>query len=175
MAEEALKNMFRDLYETYMESLLTAISTLRRVAVLHILIDKFGGRPARHKDIAREFRRVLSASEVSRILAKLVKSGLVEKRPDGSFKVTRLGRVVGKWLKLFVLWRIKDDPVGREHLRAAFDLALSVFRMRSENMDTEGYLEELRSGVEFLNELRSELEKELEVKKPPSPLRIALG
>ena len=174
MAEEALKNMFRDLYETYMESLLTAISTLRRVAVLHILIDKFGGRPARHKDIAREFRRVLSASEVSRILAKLVKSGLVEKRPDGSFKVTRLGRVVGKWLKLFVLWRIKDDPVGREHLRAAFDLALSVFRMKGEE-GPEDYLGELRSGVEFLNELRSELERELEVERPPSPLRITLG
>ncbi len=167
---EALKNMFRDLYETYMRSLIAAISTPRRVAVLHVLIDKFRGGPARHKDIAREFEEVLSPSEISRILSRLVEGGLVVKRPDGSFKVTKLGRIVGKWLKLFVLWRIKDDPVGREHLKAAFNVALSVFRIKGKD-----YLAELVSGEDFLDELTNELEKELAVRRSPSPLRVALG
>ncbi len=171
MTTEALKCVLRDLYETHMNSLIAAISTPRRVAVLHVLIDACNGK-ARHKQLVEKFREVLSASEISRILAKLIEGGLVVKRPDGFFEVTELGKMVGKWLKLFVLWRIKDDPVGREHLKAAFDVALTVFRMNDKKYLADP--PELSSVKDFLNRLKSELEKELTAKRPPSPLRVAL-
>jgi len=174
--------LLKDLFEDVGECLIDSIATPKRVAVLHFLID--AGGPLRHKHIAAVFIKSNTASsgEISRILSKLVNAGLARKNEDGTFEPTKLGRIVGKWIKLFILWRAKEDPVGRAQMRADFNGALSLLNIPSRTGEEEDdekrleeYLEELKSGIEFLEEIREELKREAPRKRKPSALGVAWG
>jgi len=180
MKEGTKTRLLKDLFEDIGESLIESIATPKRVAVLHFLID--AGGPLRHKHIAAVFIRnnVLSSGEISRILSKLVNAGLVKKNEDGTFEPTKLGRIVGKWIKLFILWRAKEDPVGRAQMRENFNEALSLLNIppKADGDDDEArrlieYLDELESGIKFLEDIREELEKEAPRRRKPSALGVA--
>lgn len=141
MSEEAVRKLLRDLLKEHLEALIEAIATPKRVAVLQALVDDWDCKPIRHKLLAEKFLGIISGSEISRILSKLMKAGLAVKTPDGSFKATELGRIVSTWPKLWALYRLKDDPTARPYLREALGLALEVLRIPGEGRGTR-----IRSG-----------------------------
>ena len=162
MSEEAVRKMLRGLLVEHMEALIEAIATPKRVAVLQALVDDYGCNPVRHKFLAEKFLGIISSSEISRILFKLTKAGLAVKMADGSFKATKLGKAVSIWLKLWTLYRLKDDPTARPYLRENLALALDILRIPSDEKEEElkQYLGE--PGFRFLEEMKRELERERE-------------
>ena len=170
MSEKVVREILKDLVKERMRTLIEAIATPKRVAVLHFLVD-MRRRPVRHKFLAKKFMGHISGSEISRILFKLVKAGLAVKTEDGSFRATELGEVVSTWIRLSTLYGLKDDPTARPYLGASLGIVLQLLNIPARGErggeGPESLVEEVsRRFVEKLEEkLRREREERAEVKR----------
>jgi len=170
MSEKVVREFLKDLVRERMKALIEAIATPKRVAVLQLLVD-VGRKPVRHKFLAKKFMGRISGSEISRILFKLVKAGLVVKTEDGSFQATELGEVVSTWIRLSTLYGLKDDPTARPYLRESLGTVLQLLnipvREEREGGGLASLMEEVsRRFVEKVEEeLRREREERAEVKR----------
>jgi len=160
MPEKVVREFLKDLVRERMKALIEAIATPKRVAVLQLLVD-LGRKPVRHKFLAKKFIGRISGSEISRILFKLVKAGLVVKTEDGSFQATELGEVVSTWIRLSTLYGLKDDPTARPYLRESLGTVLQLLNIPvREGGGPASLMEEVSR--RFVEKVEEELQRERE-------------